>query len=727
MPRSSEPPVDGGDPPRRAPRRGLGDARSYTPRGRALREQPRSGSADGPSGRSADPFRPALRVLDGGEARSRSGRAAPKPSDDEPRGAGRRVAAPRGAARAAATATDRTPGQRGRAADSPPRRGAKTGAPSPRSRVAGRTRRAPGPPPTLGDPRRRLRLATVLVLAMFAALGVRLVAVQVGGASDMARDGLRLRLTTVALPAERGSITDRHGAVLAHSVESRLVYVDPALVKDPDAAAKTLAPLLGVPVSQLLPKVQKHTLPDGRESRYAELKGGLPRQLAEKVMALGIEGVQVAADERREVPGHDLAANLIGFVGDERFGLEGLEARYDELLRGRPGELEYETGASNGSYSKTEIPGGYRRETPAQPGSSLRLTIDRDVQFHAQRTLYEHMRSVRADWGAAVVLDARNGEVLSQVSYPTYDAADPIRYPAEDREDRASAAVVDPGSVHKALVMGAALQEGVLRPDMSIMVGPTIKKGDQVFRDTHPNYKPRAMSLAGIMAYSSNVGTIRIADELGAQKLYEYQKAFGLGRATGEGVAGEAEGLVQPPSRWSGSSYGSVPIGHGVAVTPVQMAAAYGAIANDGTWVQPHLIREVLAPDGKARPAIPVATRRVLSPENAAAVRQALEAVVSVEGATGTAAAIRGYRVAGKTGTGAQVVGGRYVASEVASFVGMAPAENPRFVIAVFARSSGGGGGAVAAPAFRDIMSFVLSRSKTPPTLTPPPRFVLYP
>jgi cell division protein FtsI (penicillin-binding protein 3) len=561
---------------------------------------------------------------------------------------------------------------------------------------------------------------------MFAAIGVRLVGLQITDAPAYAQEGLRDRLTEVRLTAPRGAIYDRDGAALAHSVEARYVYADPTLIKDPAKVAAALSPELGLAPSELLPHLRRHKRSDGREAEFEYLQRGVSLETADKIMAMNLAGINVASDERREVPGHDVAANLIGFTGSELNGLEGMEARYDELLRGRNGTLVYERGRDE-EYQFTEIPGGYRKETPAQPGSSLKLTVDRDVQFSVQRVLYDNMREVRATYGAAVVLDVRTGEVLAQASYPTYDAASPLKYEPNEREDVASSVVVDPGSVHKALVLGAALEEGVIKPDSKIVVGPRIVKGDETFRDTHPNHKPRAMTLPGILAYSSNVATIKIADQLGAQRLYDYQVRFGLGRATGVGVPGEAQGLVQPPANWSGPSYGSIPIGHGVSVTPLQMAAAYGAIANDGTWVQPHLVRAVIGPDGTERPAASPPTRRVLSPGTAAALRQMLEAVVAVPGATGNSARVTGYRVAGKTGTGAQVVAGRYAKGEVASFVGMAPADQPRFVVAVFAHTPGGGGGAVAGPAFAEIMSYTLGRFKVPPTGTRPPKFVIYP
>jgi cell division protein FtsI (penicillin-binding protein 3) len=766
-PRGAEPGGGVGEPRGRG---GIGDARSYTPRGRTVREQaeqrPAAEQRRGQRARTGDPFRPALQVLDGGrEGPPRRATRAPGDPGGARRGtaasargssgaAGGSVRAAAGSVRTAGadrSAAGRNTGARsgggrstgrtaagagrtlgrtgasGRGGVPAQRRTRATAAGSGGRRPPGRLRTPPRPPrpPRLGEPRRRLRLATVLALTLFAVLGIRLITLQVTEAPAYALAGLQKRLATVVLTAPRGAIVDRSGAVLAHSVEARYVYADPTLVENPARVAEALSPELGLAKSELLPRLVRQKRPDGRESQFEYLQRGVSIATADKIMAMNLPGINVGPDERREVPGHDVAANLIGFTGLDLNGLEGMEARYDELLRGRDGELVYEHGQGEDLFA--EIPGGYRRERPAQPGSSLRLTIDRDVQYAVQRVLYDKMRAVRATYGAAVVLDARSGEVVAQASYPTYDAADPLKYKPREREDVATSVVVDPGSVHKALVIGAALEEGVIKPETRLVIGPTIRKGDTVFRDTHPNYKPRAMSLPGILAFSSNVGTIKIADLLGDQKLYDYQVRFGLGRATGVGVPGEAQGLVQPPRNWSGSSHGSIPIGHGVAVTPLQMAAAYGAIANDGTWVQPHLIQAVIDPDGTEHEAGAPQRRQVLSPDNAAALRRMMEAVVTVRNATGTTARVDNYRVAGKTGTGAQVVGGRYVAGEVASFVGMAPADNPRFVVAVFAHTPGGGGGVIAGPAFREIMAYALGRFKVPPTGTKPPTFVVYP
>jgi cell division protein FtsI (penicillin-binding protein 3) len=317
--------------------------------------------------------------------------------------------------------------------------------------------------------------------------------------------------------------------------------------------------------------------------------------------------------------------------------------------------------------------------------------------------------------------------VLAQASHPSYNAANPGPSRPTDREDAATSFVVDPGSVHKAITFGAALQEGVITPDTVMPIANTITKGDTVFADTH-SANGRRMTLPGMLAYSSNVGTIQIADKLGRDRLIDYQKRFGLGQPTGEGMPGEAAGRLLPADEWSESSEGSVPIGHSVDATPLQMAAAYATIANDGTYVQPHLIKEVVnGADGKRTSAGTPVTRPVLSPANAAALRRMLEAVTTVEDATGVEAAVPGYRVAGKTGTGFRLVNGVRQPGEVASFIGMAPAEKPRYVIAVFVYDPQAAGRSVATQSFRDMMSFALRHSRVPPAGGPAPKFVVFP
>jgi cell division protein FtsI (penicillin-binding protein 3) len=356
------------------------------------------------------------------------------------------------------------------------------------------------------------------------------------------------------------------------------------------------------------------------------------------------------------------------------------------------------------------------------------LTIDAELQYEVQRILGEQMDSVNASIAGAVVIDVRTGEVLAQASYPPYNAAKPQDFSPTEREDVPSSIVADPGSSHKAFIFGAALQEGVIRPDSVLAVGPALIRGGYRFQDSHMQPKGTKMTMPGLLAYSSNVGTILIADKLGKQRVYEYQQKFGLGKVTGEGMPGEASGKILTPDEWSGSASGSVPIGMSVDATLVQMAAGYAAVANDGRYIQPHLIKAMISGrDGAVTSAPAPETHSVLSPTVAAQLRTMMEAVVDNQGGTGTQAAVTGYRVAGKTGTGKRLINGKYTSYNYGSFIGMAPADNPRYVIAVSADVPHGTGGDVAAPAFSKMMSFALLHYRVPPSATKPPTFRIHP
>jgi cell division protein FtsI (penicillin-binding protein 3) len=710
-------------------RSGIGDARRYTPRGRSIRE---ADAERAQRSRGGDPFRPALEVVQGGadEPARRGGRGAAARTRDRSTAASTATTTSTPGVRRVsradpATGRPQAPARSGGAGGT--RTGAKTATPTrglPRvGRVAParRTARRPKRQVRLPEPRRRLRLASVLILAVFVVISGRLVELQLIDAKAYAATALVNRIQTVALPAPRGTIYDRDRNILVHSVEARLVYGDPGMVDDPQATARQLAPLLGKPVSELLPKLVKHSFKNGTPVRFEYLARGADIAVGNKVDALNLPGIRVERDESRDVPGHDLAANLLGFTNRELTGVTGVEASYNKVLQGIPGERKFEVG---GGDVAAEIPGGYHVETPPHPGSSLQLTINRDLQYRVQSVLSQQGRKVNADFASAVVMDVKTGEVLAQASYPGYNAAEPMKAQPKQLLDANTDLVVDPGSVSKVITLGGALQEGIIKPDTTVPVGPTIRKGDTTYQDTHRLPEGTRLSLPGILAYSSNVGTIKIADQLGPQKLYDYQRKFGLGTATGEGLPGESAGLIQPPQNWSGSSYGSIPIGMGISATALQMTAVYAAIANGGEWVQPHLVKAEIGPDGKVTPAPAARTHRVLSTPVADSLRQMLEAVVTADGATGHRAAVPGYRVAGKTGTG-KFVGpdGKYVAGDVGSFIGMAPADAPRYVIGVFAHTPKGEGGDVSAPAFSDMMAFALGQNHVPPTGTTPPSF----
>ena len=706
-----------------APRSPIGDARRYSPRGRTVR--------DGGAGR--DPFRPALELLHGEPAPAPARKATPaRKTAPERKAAPERRAAPRKGAPAkkatkAAKATTTQRRASGKPAGAPARRTPAKAVPTPRQRPIRKPRR----PVRLGEPRKRLRLGTVVVLVLFSVIAGRLVMLQLTDARGYALAGLKDRLVSTTLFAPRGAIYDRDQNVLAHSVEARFVFADPSLIKPEEVSriADSLRGLLGVPASELTRKLATKTRADGSKDEFEYLARGVDIGIGNQVMALNLPGIGIGRDERRWAPGHDLAANLLGFAtssggaDDGLTGRYGLEAGFDDLLSGTDGERTFEVGQG---LQGTEIPTGYQEEKAPHPGSSLELTIDGSLQYEIQQMLAKRMTDVHADFGSAVVLDVHTGEVLAQASFPNYDVDAPGAATPAALLDANTQVVVDPGSVHKVITLGAALQAGAIQADSAIkLAGGTIVKGGQQYKDTTPLPAGTQITIPGILAYSSNVGTITVAGMMPAQTLYDFQRQFGLGTSTHEGIPGEAPGLVQPPANWSGTSYGSIPIGEGVSVTPLQMAAVYATIANGGVYVQPHLVKATISPDGAVHPAAAPATRRVLSTENAATLRQDLEAVVTAKGATGRSAAVQLYRVAGKTGTGLLVKDGKYAPGDVASFIGMAPVEAPRYVIAVFAHSPGGEGGAVAAPAFSDMMRFTLFHYGVPPTGNPIPTFTL--
>jgi cell division protein FtsI (penicillin-binding protein 3) len=561
------------------------------------------------------------------------------------------------------------------------------------------------------------------MLALFLLVAGRLVALQLTDAREIARAGLAGRLREEVLFAPRGAIFDRNHHVLAQSIEARYVYADPSQInaKDVQPTAEILRDLLGIPVSELVPKLSRKVRANGIKDEFEYLARRVDIETADAVLARKLHGIYVQRDELRIEPGNDLAANLIGFTGSDNTGLAGLEAKYNSLLAGQDGVRKFEVG----SGGLVQIPGGYDEEKPARPGSSLELTIDSSLQYEVQRVLGEQAQKTEAYFAAAVVLDAQTSEVLAQASYPTYNAANPSDATQAQMVDVATQQTVEPGSIHKVITLGAALETRVISKDSAVRVCPALKIAGQTYRDTHPMPCGTQLTLPGLLAYSSDVGTITIADHMRPQTLYDFQRAFGLGSATGEGMPAEAPGLVQPPSRWSGTSHGSIPIGLGVSATPLQMAAVYATIANGGVYVPPRLTKATISADGTVHPAAAPASRRVLSEQNAAILRQDLEAVVTAPNATGVAAAIPGYRVAGKTGTGLYVKDSKYAPGEVGSFIGMAPADSPRFVVAVVMYTPGGSGGTVAAPAFQQMMQFALRRYTVPPTGSAAPKFAL--
>lgn len=724
------------DPRRRRDPSSISRARRYTPRGRTVRE-----AADGAEDNRARENG----ARDREAARRERSRTAQQTEAEDLAARRRREAAARSRERRQretgtiteprrpepetkrSTSTAKSERRTGTVRPTPSRR---TGPINP-PRNGGRrpTNRTTGPVPVrpvaslprLGSPARRLRMAAAFVMILLLVSGARLVQLQVTDSAAYAAEALNQRLTTEPLPAERGAIMDRNGNRLAYSIEANYIAVDPVMLKG-DAAelAAGLAPLLGRPASELEPILATKETPQGDQIRFAYLQRGVDLAIGDEIRELENPGLIIGDDERRVVPGHDLAANVIGFTGgDDGEGLGGLEAAYDDWLSGEDGEVSYER-----SQSGQPIPGAFYREEEAVPGNDLQLTLDDKLQFNVQKILEATVQEHDAEFGSAMVMEVGSGEMLAMASTPTYDAANP--FDVDDSEayrDYGTQATVDPGSIHKAIVFAAALEEGCIKPDGTMPVEQTINKGGTVYEDGY-DHGSAVLSLAGIIAQSSNVGTIQLADCIGKEKLYEYQLAFGLGEATGVGVAGEATGILQEPQNWSGTSYGSVPIGHEGTATIMQMAAMYGAIANDGVYVQPQLVDHKINADGEIEEQPEPETHRVISKQTAEDLQYLLQAPIAAETGTGRNAELENYHLAGKTGTGSLVVDGDYAPGNVTSFVGFAPAEDPQYVVAVSVYvPGGGGGGSTTGEAFKEINEFALGYFGVRPATEPAPEF----
>ncbi|MEU6860974.1 penicillin-binding protein 2 [Glycomyces sp. NPDC046736] len=576
--------------------------------------------------------------------------------------------------------------------------------------------------PRLGSPARRLRMASAFVMVLLALSGIRLVQLQVTDSAVYAAEAMNQRLTTEPLTAERGAILDRNGNRLAYSIESNYIAVDPVMLKgDAAEVAEALSRLLPVRASELEPLLATEATPQGDPIRFQYLQRGVSLSVGDQIRDMADPGLIIGHDERRVVPGHDLAANVIGFTGgDSGEGLGGLEHTYDSWLSGTDGEVSYER-----SQSGQPIPGAFYREEPAVPGKDIQLTLDSDLQFQVQKILQATVDEHDAEFGSALVMEVGSGDMLAMASTPTYDAANPFEVDDDEAyRDYSTQATVDPGSIHKAIVFAAALEEGCIEPDGTMPVAQSINRGGTDYKDG-VSHGDAVLSLAGIIAQSSNVGTIQLADCIGKEKLYEYQLAFGLGEVSGVGVEGEAAGLLQPPELWSGTSYGSVPIGHEGTATMMQMAAMYGAIANDGVYVQPKLVDHRIDANGDVvEEDEEQVTRRVISTETAEDLQYLLQAPITAETGTGRQAQLENYHLAGKTGTGGLVVDGVYAPGNVTSFVGFAPAEDPQYVVAVSVYvPDGGGGGSTTGQAFKEINEFALGYFGVRPATEPAPEF----
>lgn len=548
---------------------------------------------------------------------------------------------------------------------------------------------------------------------MLSLIGGRLLQLQGLDRSAYAASAQVQQLHTVTLVAGRGTITDRDGDVLATSVDARNVVADPEQIADPEAVASELAPLLHRSVTDLTTELEAH-------SQYALLTPApVSPDVGDAVLALRLPGVTTPDVSHRTYPDGTIAANVVGFVGANGAGAGGLEYSYQKLLAGRNGSDSYQVGANGDA-----IPDGRASLTPAVPGVGLRLTLQRDIQFEAQQQITAQVKATKSLSGTVIVMNPKNGQILALASAPTFDPNDLANANSADLGDPAVGVPFEPGSVNKVITMSAGLEDGLVTPNSHFVIPSSLDVAGTPFHDAE-SHGTEHLTLTGILAESSNIGAIKVAERLGPQRLDYYLRAYGFGKPTGVGLPGESGGILPPLSAWSGTTLPTLSFGQGIDVTAMQVASVYSTIANNGVRVNPNIVEGTVAGKGHFQPAPPPSRRRVISVRVAGELRNMLEAVTTDEG-TAPAARIAGYRVAGKTGTANRYNGhgGYSGAGYTATFVGMVPADNPKLVCEVVLDRPlhNHFGGAVAAPIFHDVMSFALRTMKIAPTFTKPPK-----
>ncbi|MFB7941792.1 peptidoglycan D,D-transpeptidase FtsI family protein [Streptomyces sp. NPDC056049] len=629
--------------------------------------------------------------------------------------------------------------------------GAKPGArgPRPAPRPAAR-RPAPRPPARrprtikLGSPRPRLRLISVGLTLVMLAFVVRLLQVQAVDASAYAAKADKYRFQEYTLSAERGEITDRNGIALAASVDAYDITADPKLftpeesrLRDaPEQAAALLAPILGKEPAELAKKLRT---PDSRYTLLARKQTpqvwnqikDLKKVYAQKAQEPGgtrvnlLGGVLSEPSTKRVYPNGDLGAGILGYVNAEGRGAGGVESMLDPELAGQDGKIRFT--ASGGR----QVPTAGSQGTPAVPGSDIELTIDRDIQWAAQQAIAEQVGKSKADRGYVIVQDTRTGEILAMANAPGFDPNDLSAANAASMGNAALQDAYEPGSTSKVMSMAAVLEEGKAAPDTHVTVPNRLHRGDRLFKDDidHPTWY---LTLNGVLAKSSNIGTILATGQLGKDQaesnrvLDGYLRRFGIGSPTGLGFPGETAGILAKPQDWSTSQQYTIPFGQGLSVNALQAASVYSTIANGGVRIEPTLVRGTKGPDGRFTPADKPAESRVVSEQTAKTLAQMLESVVEDREGTGTKAAIPGYRVAGKTGTANRVDPelGRYK-GYTASFAGFAPADQPRVTVYCAIQNPTKGsyfGGQICGPIYKKVMEFALKSLHVAPTGSASPR-----
>ncbi len=570
----------------------------------------------------------------------------------------------------------------------------------------------------------RLRAGFLVIAIVLSAFGARLVQLQGLDSNSYAAMAAAEGSVKIVLPATRGDILDRDGEPLAESIDGLMVVANPQQTRDnaPDLA-RLLADELGIDYFDTLTRLRT---PD---SQFQYLARRVPAALATDVLdraqAAGFEGLGTRRDPVREYPSRDVAANLVGFLGtpDPLSGvrpLAGLERTFNRRLAGRDGTATYQVGKGY------RIPLADSTIVDAVEGTDLHTTLDSDLQWFTQRVLRQTVDGAGGESGVAIVMDSRTGEVLALADYPTYDASKPLDSPEVDLGSRALNDVYEPGSVQKVLTMSSLIDAGLVTPRQQILVPPVLPRQDRVIHDWFTHDRLR-LTLAGVLAKSSNIGTVLAADSIQPRRLWRYLTAFGLGKPTDIGIIGEAPGLLPAGSVMTPQTKDRIAFGQSLSVNALQMTGAVNTIANGGVRVSPSLVEgSARTRSGNVVGTDQATTTRVVSEKAARQTARMMELVVDPEVGVAPQAGVSGYRVAGKTGT-AQRAGkdcSCYDGTFTVSFAGFAPADDPRLTVYVLVQdpSNGGSGGSVAGPAFSQIMGYALRHYAVPPTGTTAPK-----
>ncbi|SEQ44744.1 peptidoglycan synthetase FtsI [Streptomyces sp. yr375] len=616
--------------------------------------------------------------------------------------------------------------------------------PGPGARPARRpTAPAPRPAPArvirLGSPRPRLRMVGLALALVLLAFVVRLLQVQAVDASTYTAKAEQNRYIGRVLAAERGEITDRGGIAFATSEDAYDITADPTMfnrkqlkVDDgPEQAAALLAPILGQEQSALVKKLRpkdpaaRYTMLAGRQTpqvwkQIKDLKSALATKAESDRSTVNVlAGVLAVPSTKRVYPNGELAAGILGWVNADGKGGGGVEQQLNTTLAGQDGKIRY---AQSGGR---QVPTAGSTETPAVPGSDVELTIDRDIQWAAQNAITEQVKESAADRGYVIVQDTRTGEILAMANSPGFDPNDLSKARAADLGNPAVQDAYEPGSTAKVMSMAAVLEENAATPLTHVTVPNRLHRGDRLFQDDI-DHATWYLTLNGVLAKSSNIGTILATGQLGKTQpeanrvLYSYLRKFGIGGPTGLGFPGETKGILAGPAAWSTSQQYTIPFGQGMSLSALQAASVYSTIANGGVRVAPTLVRGTKGPDGRFTPAQAPAQSRVVSQKTAKTLAHMLESVVDDEEGTGAKARIPGYRVAGKTGTANRVdpATGTYK-GYTSSFAGFAPADSPRVTVYCAIQNATKGsyfGGQICGPVFKQVMEFALKTLQVPPT-----------